>query len=82
MTLAIALQTDTFELSFAFRQRGGGRDLSLRLLLLALAIALVGLTADFLLLGAGGWLAIWPVTLALGMTLGLSGWEALRCYAR
>lgn len=81
MTLAIALQTETFELSFAFRRYGSGGDPSLWLLLLALLLSLLGLAVDFLLIGAGGWLALWPVTLALGMALAVAGWEVRRCYA-
>jgi len=81
MTLAIALQTETFELSIAFRQRPSrDGDLSLGVLLLALLVSLAGLTVDFLLVGAGGWLALWPVALALGMALAVAGWEVRRCY--
>jgi len=79
MTLAIALRTDRFDFGLTIEQHS---DMGLLLLALALAVALLGLALDFLLVQAGGWVAVWPVTLGLGMALGLLGWEVLRCYDR
>lgn len=68
MTLAIAVQTN--QLTFGLRLEGGETTMILLFILSALLLALTGMIFDFLIIGAGGWLALVFTVFSIGILIG------------